>query len=87
MTVFPTLVLGVSDAIAVQRENLRGRLAIALIVVFALVVAAIFLLAMNSTAAKAQLLITGVLTPVVALVGSVVGFYFGSRSVDGGPPE
>ena len=70
-----------------SRENLRGRLALMLMILLAVLAAGM----VSITVALVRpfdretvgLLIAGVLGPVVGLVGTVVGFYFGQISVTG----
>lgn len=80
MNTFPTAIDSVSDAIAIERESMRGILAISvvgLLVVFSLLMVAFV---WEKGSADADALITGIFTPIVGIVGTVVGFYFGSQS-------
>lgn len=70
--------------IARRREDMRGRIAISLVAILAFVVLASFVTVWVSgglTPAMKDLL-TVILAPIVTLVGSATGFYFGGR-VDG----
>ena len=67
------------------RENTRGRIALLLIALLALVVIGVLVLTYLRTlgyggaATDIKELVTLLLSPLVALVGSVTGFYFGGH--------
>jgi hypothetical protein len=94
MTPFPTAIAAVSDIIAIRRESVRGVLAliiVGLLVVYSLgILLYIYLGGAAGGAppgaeegapagADAQILISGVFTPIIGIVGTVLGFYFGSQ--------
>lgn len=64
-------------------HRMRGVLAVSLIVLLALTIAAGFLLIWNrkATVEEARDLLEGVVPALVALAGSAVGYYFGSRNL------
>lgn len=68
-------------SLARQQEDMRGRMALALIGLLAFVVAAAFvsLWVEGGLAEGTKDLLTLVLGPVVTLVGSVIGYYFGGQ--------
>jgi hypothetical protein len=76
---FPTGIAALSDIIEIKRESLRGTLA--LIVVGLLVVYSLGMLVyvILTDSANADMLISGVFTPIIGIVGTVLGFYFGSQ--------
>lgn len=79
MNAFPTAIASLSDVIAEKRENMRGVLAlgvVGLMVVYSLLMVW-FVYAKGST--DAETLVTGIFTPIIGIVGTVVGFYFGSQ--------
>src|SRR3954466_7128295 len=67
-----------------SRELARGRISIALLVVLFVVVATVLIgtliLVRPFDTDAVGLLLSGLLGPVVGLVGTVVGFYFGQES-------
>lgn len=77
------------DTITLARELVRGRLAGALVGLLVAVDAVILILAGTLVRPfdreSMALLLTGVLNPVVALVGTVLGFYFGEKAAKGAP--
>jgi hypothetical protein len=69
-----------------QREKLRGWIAVGLVVLFALAIAASFLLFWwfpDKTDALKDFLPL-VLTPLTSVVSAVVGFYYGAQTRRGG---
>ena len=74
----------IGDKIAEGREKARGRLAGSLVGLLVLLDAGILLLAVLKVRPFDReliaLLMAGVLNPVVALVGTVLGFYFGEKA-------
>jgi hypothetical protein len=74
----------IGDKIAVGRERVRGGLAVALVGLLVAVDATVFALAAALVRPFDRellaLLLTGVLNPIVALVGTVLGFYFGEKA-------
>lgn len=64
------------------REKLRGYLASGLVIMLGLVIGAAWLTLWFRVAPEPEIkdLLGVVLTPVVALVGSALGFYFGGKS-------
>jgi hypothetical protein len=74
----------VGERVTLGRELVRGGLAGALIVLLFLIDAAILILATLKIHPFDRdvlaLLLTGLLNPVVALVGTVLGFYFGEKA-------
>jgi hypothetical protein len=75
---------GIGDRIAEGRERVRGWLAAALVGLLVLLDAGILILAVLKVRPFDReliaLLMAGVLNPVVALVGTVLGFYFGEKA-------
>ncbi|MGD2134225.1 MAG: hypothetical protein PVI23_15650 [Maricaulaceae bacterium] len=77
-----------SDDLDLRREDARRKLAVSLITIFgveifaalAVLGALIFLCADDQHFAHAKEILTLVLTPTVALVGSATGFYFGAKA-------
>ena len=64
-----------------QRELMRGRLALVLVILFALVIASsVAALWLGEDAADLKTLLEVVLPPIVALTGMALGFYFSERS-------
>ena len=63
------------------RDRLRGWLAVALLAMLAVVVAAAWVSLWWSLATEAEIkdLLGVILPPIVALVGSAIGFYFGGK--------
>ena len=80
----PLLGPSVGDKIAVGRERARGWLAGSLVGLLVAVDAAVFILAAVLVRPFDRdllaLLLAGVLNPIVALVGTVLGFYFGEKA-------
>lgn len=82
--VSPPPIASLGDKVALKRERMRGWVAGALIALLVsleaalLVVAVIKVRPFNSD--FFALLLTGLLTPVVTLVGAVLGFYFGEKA-------
>jgi hypothetical protein len=74
----------IGNTIALRRERARGWLAVALVGLLVAVDAAVFILAAALVRPFDRdllaLLLTGVLNPIVALVGTVLGFYFGEKA-------
>jgi hypothetical protein len=72
-----------------NREKARGRISIGLMLLLFIIIATILLgalvLVRPFTTEVGGLLLSGLVGPVVGLVGSVVGFYFGQQSVQRGP--
>jgi hypothetical protein len=72
-----------------RRETARARISAALLGVLAVIVVTILggalVLVRPFTTEAVGLLLSGLLGPIVGLVGSVVGFYFGQQSVQKGP--
>jgi len=77
----------VGDKIAEAREKVRGWLAIALVALLALLDAAILYLAVAKVTPfnhdLLDILLAGVVNPVIVLVGTMLGFYFGEKSGKG----
>jgi len=74
------------DTIAKGRELVRGSLAFMLVGLLVLLDASILLLALKVHPFDRDLLallLTGVLNPIVALVGTMLGFYFGEKAGKG----
>lgn len=65
-----------------QREKIRGRIAQALIVLLFLVITAAFLVFVLRPKEFENLdnLLTIIFAPIIGLIGTVLGFYFGSES-------
>lgn len=65
-----------------QREKLRGQIAVGLVVLFALAIAASFLLFWWFPDKTADLkdFLPLVLTPLTSVVSAVVGFYYGAQT-------
>lgn len=83
MSGLPTFIVGYSDPIELQREVTRSWLASGLIALLAAVCLMIVIFAFNSGSKEiTDQIMNGILSPLVAIVGSVVGFYFGARSKD-----
>jgi hypothetical protein len=63
------------------RDTVRGQLALATVALLALIITLGFVLIglRLATPADAKDFVTAVLTPVVALTGTVLGFYFGGK--------
>lgn len=74
----------VADKIAVGRERIRGSLAVALVGLLVLLDAIVLILAALKVRPfdrdLLEFLLTGVVSPVIALVGTVLGFYFGEKA-------
>ena len=74
----------IGERVTLRRELVRGWLAAALVGLLVLVDAAILILATLKIHPFDRdvlaLLLTGLLNPVVALVGTVLGFYFGEKA-------
>ncbi|MGY1692004.1 hypothetical protein [Geodermatophilus sp. SYSU D01105] len=72
-----------------SRERARGRISLALLgvlfVVIATILGAALALVRPFNTEVLGLLLSGLLGPVVGLVGTVVGFYFGQESVQRRP--
>jgi VIT1/CCC1 family predicted Fe2+/Mn2+ transporter len=83
----------ISEAVSQRRESTRGILAAGLLgLLGVLVVAAPVLLATNQLSGdEVESLAQLILTPLVGLVGSVIGFYFGGVTAESrpkkGPPK
>lgn len=79
----------IGDKIAEGRERVRGWLAGALVGSLILLEAGLLVLAVLKVRPFDQdllaLLMAGLLNPVVALVGAVLGFYFGEKAGKGTP--
>jgi hypothetical protein len=77
----------IADKIAEARERVRGWLAITLVALLALLDAAILALAVAKVTPfnhdLLDILLAGVINPVVVLVGTMLGFYFGEKSGKG----
>ena len=77
----------IGDKIAEAREKMRGWLAIGLVTLLALLDAAILYLAVAKVTPfnhdLLDILLAGVVNPVVVLVGTMLGFYFGEKSGKG----
>ena len=77
----------IGDKIAEAREKVRGRLAGALVALLVLLDAAILILAVAKVRPfdhdLLDILLAGVVSPVVVLVGTVLGFYFGEKAGKG----
>ena len=63
------------------RERIRGALAVGLVVFLALIAIASFVLLATNTIAldEVQGLLTALFTPLLALAGTALGFYFGGQ--------
>jgi len=74
----------IGERITLRRESARGWLAAALVGLLVLVDAVLLILATLKIHPFDRdvlaLLLTGLLNPVVALVGTVLGFYFGEKA-------
>ncbi len=84
VNVLPTAFAAVGEDIARQRENMRGvlaRMIISLVILLALLITVFVWTTDNPD--SAQLLITGVFTPIIGIAGTVLGFYFGEQSAKG----
>jgi len=80
MTSLPTAITSVGDVISIERENMRGRLAlmvVGLVVILALII--VWVVYKHGGGDDAKLLVTGVFTPIIGIAGTVLGFYFGSQ--------
>gem|GEM_PF-4740514 len=73
---------GPKETLEGQREKLRGRIAVGLVVVFALAIAASFFLFWWFPDKTADLkdFLPLVLTPLTSVVSAVVGFYYGAQT-------
>ena len=67
---------------AQDREKVRGRIAMALIVLLIALVSLLFLAILVSVVKVADLdkIVATILTPIMGIVGTVIGFYFGEKS-------
>lgn len=65
-----------------DREKVRGRIAMALIVLLIALISLLFLAILASVVQVADLdkIVATVLTPIMGIVGTVIGFYFGEKS-------
>jgi hypothetical protein len=65
-----------------EREKMRGRLALGLVALLAVViVSSLVFIALNwATVADIKTLLDTIMSPLVALAGTALGFYFGGRS-------
>ncbi|MDX6257329.1 MAG: hypothetical protein QOJ11_3663 [Frankiales bacterium] len=80
MNVFPTAIAEVSDDLAIQRESTRANLAKAIIwAIVGMAFILVWFVYKKGGGDDAKLLITGVLTPLIGIGGTVLGFYFGSQ--------
>lgn len=78
----PTLIIGEID---LEREQTRGLLALALFFLLAGATVFTFVLILDRpsiTSDNVTTFVTGVFTPLVALVGGATGFYFGTKHPD-----
>ena len=83
MNNFPTGFASVDDLVTVKRENMRGWIAagvVGLMVIFSILM---IVYVWNAGPDNADVLIQGIFTPIVGIVGTVVGFYFGSQDKQG----
>ena len=77
---FPTG-LTTGQVVRLRRENVRSNLAYIVIGMLVLLVAAVVTLAAWKGAGDdTKLVIAGVLTPVIGIAGTVLGFYFGAET-------
>lgn len=76
---FPTAIASVGDLITVEREQMRGRIAVTVIALMAAFAVAMIVFVWVKGSTDANVLITGIFTPIIGIVGTVVGFYFGSQ--------
>ncbi len=74
---FPTGISYVTGEVTIRREHTRSNLAY--IVVSALVVLALVVSIWLLSAGVTDAVVTGVFAPIVAVAGTVLGFYFGSE--------
>jgi len=67
---------------AQDREKLRGWIAMALIILLIGLISLLFLAILTSVVKVADLdkIVATVLTPIMGIVGTVIGFYFGEKS-------
>ena len=67
---------------AQDREKIRGQIAMALIILLIALIALLFLAILASVVKIADLdkIVATVLTPIMGIVGTVIGFYFGEKS-------
>lgn len=68
-----------SEGIRQKRESYRGRIAMSLLAILALVIVATFLLVAieRVEVSEIETLTSLMLTPIVGLVGAATGFYYG----------
>jgi hypothetical protein len=78
----------------VQRERMRGRIALSLVAVLVVVIAVTLLMVIllsqgvdTSMNEALQAVGTTVLTPIIGLIGAVTGFYFGGQTQVQVPPS
>ncbi len=75
--------------LAEKRETVRGRLAGGLAILLGLLDGAVLLLAFTKVRPfdhdLIDLLLAGIVNPIVVLVGAVLGFYFGDKSGNPAP--
>lgn len=76
---FPAAFASIDDLVAVHRESMRGRIALAVVGLMVLFALLMILFVWIKGATDADVLVTGIFTPIVGVVGTVVGFYFGSQ--------
>ena len=65
-----------------DREKVRGWIAISLIILLIALIAMLFLAILTSVVTVGDLdkIVATVLTPIMGIVGTVIGFYFGEKS-------
>jgi membrane associated rhomboid family serine protease len=78
----PTLIIG---EVELEREQTRGKLAFALF--FLLTIATVFAFVLiiskpSITSDNVTTFVTGIFTPLIALVSGASGFYFGTKHPD-----
>jgi hypothetical protein len=78
-TSFESGIAYVSDPIAESQERTRVLLALSVMALLLFVVLGIFIyISTNEDHESAELMLTGILTPIIGVSGTVLGFYFGS---------
>ena len=75
--------------IAKEQEKVRGLIALALIVLLAVIIlfAFISLWTYSSSFGDLEKLLTIVFGPIIALVGTAIGYYFGGKTVQNEQPN